>query len=104
MMLVESISPVFTQHCMPTQNVAFNVVHNKVQLINLICHYLINPNPTPVQQWNNSSLQREDLKTNHEEVDVIIVHHLVIIASDASDDSYIKVVCSDTLIQMSLSC
>ena len=27
---------------LPTQNVALNVVHNKVQLINLICHYLIN--------------------------------------------------------------
>ena len=27
---------------LPTPNVALNVVHNKVQLINLICHYLIN--------------------------------------------------------------
>ena len=25
-----------------TQNVALNVVYNKVQLINLVCHYLIN--------------------------------------------------------------
>ena len=81
---------------LPTQNVALNVVHSKVQLINLICHYLINPNPTPVQVWNNFNLQREYLKTNHEEADVIIVHHLVRIASEASDDSYIKLVCSDT--------
>ena len=51
-------------------------------------------NPTPVQVWNNVSLQREDLKAHHEEIDV--VHHLVRIASEASDDSYIKVVCSDT--------
>ncbi len=80
---------------LPTQNVALNVVHNKVQLINFICHYLINPNPTPVQVWNSFSLQREYLKTNHEEADVIIVHHLVRIASEASDASYIKVVCSD---------
>ena len=43
---------------LPTQKVALNIVHNKVQLINLICHYLIYPNPTPVQQWNNFSLQR----------------------------------------------
>ncbi len=78
-----------------TQNVALNVVHNKVQLINFICHYLINPNPTPLQVWNSFSLQREDLKTNHEEADVIIIHHLVRIASEASDNSYIKVVCSD---------
>ena len=27
---------------LPTQNVALNVVHNKIQLINLICHYVIN--------------------------------------------------------------
>ena len=83
---------------LPTQNVALNVVHNKVQLMNLIRHYLINPNPNPtaVQVWNNVSLRREDLKTNHEEADVITVYHLVRIASEASDDSYIKVVCSDT--------
>ena len=80
---------------LPTQNVALNVVHNKIQLINFICHYLINPNPTPVQIWNSFSLQREYLKTNNEEADVIIVHHLVRIASEVSDDSYIKVVCSD---------
>ena len=52
---------------LPTKNVALNVVHNNVQLINFICHYLINPNPTPVQVWNSFSLQREYLKTNHEE-------------------------------------
>ena len=52
--------------------------------------------PTPVQVWNNFSLQREYLKTNYEEADVIIVHQLVRIASEAIDDSYIKVVCNDT--------
>ena len=93
----------------PPQKVVLTVVHNKVQLINLICNYLINhihynqsklvitgQDPTPVQVWNNGTIQREDLKTNHEEADVIIVHHLVIIASGASDDSYIKVVCEYT--------
>ena len=80
---------------LPAQNVALNVVHNKVQLINCTCHYLINPNPTPVQVGNRFSLQSEDLKTNHKEADVINLHHVVIIASEASDDSYIKVVCSD---------
>ena len=94
---------------LPTQKVVLIVVNNKVQLINLICNYLINnihdnqtklvitgQDPTPVQVWNNGTIQREDLKTNHEEADVIIVHHLVRIASGASDDSYIKVVCDDT--------
>ena len=79
---------------LPTQNVTLNVVH-KVQLINFICHYLINPNPTPVQVWNSFSLQRKYLKTNHDEADVIIVHHLVRIASEASDELYTKVVCND---------
>ena len=79
---------------LPTQNVTLNVVH-KVQLIHCICHYLINPNPAPVQVWNSFSLQIEYLKTNHVEADVIIVHHLVRIASEASDDLYIKVVCND---------
>ena len=79
---------------LPTQNVTLNVVHNKVQLINFICH-LINLNPTPVQVWNSFSLQREYLKTNHEEADVITVHHLVRIASEASDELYTKVVCND---------
>ena len=80
---------------LPTQNVTLNVMHNKVQLINCICHYLINPNPTPVHVWNSFSFQREYLKTNHEEADVIIVHHLVRIASEASDELYTKVVCND---------
>ena len=94
---------------LPTQKMVLTVVHNKVQLINLICNYLINyihdnqtklvitgQDPTPVQVWNNGTIKREDLTTNHEEADVIIVHHLVRIASGASDDSYIKVVCDDT--------
>ena len=94
---------------LPTQKVVLTVVHSKVQLINLICNNLINhihdnktklvitgQDPTPVQVWNNGTIQREYLETNHEEADVIIVHHLVRIASGASDDSYIKVVCDDT--------
>ena len=86
---------------LPTQNVTPNVVHNKVQLINFICHYLINPNPTPVQVWNSFSLQRKYLKTNHEEADVIIVHHVVRIASEASDDLYIKVYAAISIMSLS---
>ena len=94
---------------LPIQKVALSVVRNKVQPINLICRYFINhiqdnlsklvmtgKDPTPVQVGNNSSLQREDLKTNHEEFDIIIPHHLIRIESGASDDSYIMVVCGDT--------
>ena len=87
---------------------ALNVVHTKVQLVNLICHYLINhikDNQTKMlitgenlhrYKYGTISVSRQDLKTNHGEADVIIVHHLVTIASEASDDSYVKVVCNDT--------
>ena len=68
-----------------------------------------------VKVWASFTLQREYLKTNHEEADVVVivvvcfsrsqvlqeadaitVHHLFRIASGASDDSCIKVVCDDT--------
>ena len=94
---------------LPAQKVVINVVYNKVQLIDSICQYLINhivdnqtklvitgKDPTPVQVCNNSTFQRPDLKTHHEEANVIIIHHLVRIASGASTDSHIKVVCDDT--------
>ena len=82
------------QTTLSTQKVVLTVVHNKVQLINFICNYLINhihdnqtklvitgQYPTPVQVWNNCTIQREDLKTNHEEADVIIVHLINIVSS-----------------------
>lgn len=94
---------------LPAQKVVLNVAYNKVQLIDLICQYLMThivdnqtklvitgKDPTPVQVWNNSTLQRQDLKTHHEEADVIIIHHLVRIVSGVSGDSHIKVVCDDT--------
>ena len=71
---------------LPTQNVTLSVVHNKVQLIELICHYLMNNNqdnrpklvvtgkyPTLVKLWANSTLQREYLKKTHEESDVVVI-------------------------------
>ena len=87
MVLVESTNSAFTRHC-PPRTWLSTYCTTRYSLINFICHYLINPNPTPVQVWNSFSIQREHLTTNHEEADVIIVHHLVRIASEASDDSY----------------
>ena len=71
---------------LPIQKVALNVVHNKVQQIDLICHYLMNNNqdnqtelvitgiyPTQVKVWANSTIQREYLKTIHEEADVVVI-------------------------------
>ena len=94
---------------LPTQKVVLTVTYNKEQLIDLICQYLVNhivinqtklvitgKDPTPVQVWINGTVQRQDLRTHHEEADVIIIHHLVHIASAASDDADIKVICDDT--------
>ena len=85
------------------------VTYNKEQLIDLICQYLVNhivinqtklvitgKDPTPVQVWINGTVQKQDLRTHHEEADVIIIHHLVHIASAASDDAHIKVICDVT--------
>ena len=71
---------------LPTQNVTLSGVHNNIQLIDLICNYLMNKNqenqpelvvtgkyPTQVKVWANSTLQREDLKTNHQEVDAVVI-------------------------------
>ena len=76
---------------LPTKNVALNVVHNKVQLINVICHRLINPNTTPVQVWMEqvqSPKRRYENKPRRSRC-----NHCT---SEASDDSYTKVVCSNT--------
>ena len=75
----------------------------------MICQYLVNhividqtklvitgKDPTPVQVWINGTVQRQDLRTHHEVADVIIIHPLVHIASAASDDAHIKVICDDT--------
>ena len=64
---------------LPTQKVTMNVVHNNVQLIDSICHYLMNDNqnnqtklvimgkyPTLVKLRATSPLEREYVKTNHE--------------------------------------
>ena len=94
---------------LPAQKVVLNFTYNKVQLIELICKYLTehivdNQNklvitgkdPIPVQVWDNSTLQRLDLETHHEEADVIIIHHLIRIVQNANGDLHIKVICDDT--------
>ena len=94
---------------LPTQKVVLTVTYNKEQLIDLICQYLVNhivinqtklgitgKDPTPVQVWINGTVQRQDLRTHHEESDAIIIHHLVHIASATNDDAHIKVICDDT--------
>ena len=105
MMLVESINSAFTRHCPPrswcTTKYNWLIWYVIVWLpilrtIKLNWWVTTRGKPIPVQVWYNSILQRGDLKTNHEEADVISIHLLVIIAPGANDDSYIKVVCDDT--------
>ena len=67
-------------------------------VINQTKQVITGKDPTPVQVWINGTVQRQDLKTHHEEADVIIIHHLVHIASAASDDAHIKVICDDTAV------
>ena len=67
-----------------------HIVINQTKLV------ITGKDPTPVQVWINGTVQRQDLRTHHEEADAIIIHHLVHIASAASDDAHIKVICDDT--------
>lgn len=93
---------------LPAQKVVLNVPYNKVQLIDIICEYLIEhvvdndtklvitgKDPTPIELWNNTTIRRCDMKTTHEEADVIIIHQLLQVASD-SGITHIKVICDDT--------
>ena len=73
---------------LPPKKVCLTVTHNKVQLISLICSYLtkhpeITPEgrtllvtgaePTPLEISGGGVMERTDLRTTHEEADVIIV-------------------------------
>lgn len=95
---------------LPPQKVCLTVTKNKVQLINLIWAYLRehreqlpqNGNvlvvtasePTPIQISNEYVEERQDLRTTHEEADVIIVQQVVHLAGIGRDS--IRVIADDT--------
>jgi len=92
---------------LPTQKVVLAVPHNKKQLIGLLCQYLVDhvssninklvitgESPVPVQLCEDTVIDREDLRTTHEEADTIIVQQMVKVAGRGSRS--IKVVCDDT--------
>ena len=92
---------------LPAQKVVLTVPHNKKQLIDLICQYLINnvscestrltitgDQPTPIQLYENTVTNRADLRATHEEADVIMVQQMVKVAEKGC--SNIKVICDDT--------
>ena len=95
---------------LPSQKVTLTVSSNKVQLIKLICIYLrdhadmlpqngnslviTGPDPTPVQICDEQVIQRIDLRTTHEEADVVIIQQVLYLASIGIKN--IRVVADDT--------
>ena len=95
---------------LPQQQVVLSVTKNKVQLIDLICDELqqlddvpLNTSlvitgryPVPMEVRSDALFQRFDLKTTHEEADVIIPQQVVALADMACKT--INVICDDTYV------
>ena len=88
------------------QKVILNVSYNKTQLIKLICQYLMDhevsdtnrlavtsEKPIPNEIVNGRTFLRDDLRTTHEEADVIIVQQMVNLSQHGSLS--IKEICDD---------
>ena len=91
---------------LPQQQVLLNVTENKRQLIDIICQYCLD-NPirsdnslvvtgpdTPIEYNHGLVIYREDMKTSHEEADVIIPNQVSMLAEIGL--SSIRVVADDT--------
>ena len=94
---------------LPPQQVALTITKKQTQLIDMICDELVStvellnlPNslvvtgkiPIPTEVCNGLQILRPDLKTIHEEADVIIPHQVVYMASLGC--CCIKVISDDT--------
>ena len=93
---------------LPQQQVVLSVTKNKVQLIDLICEELQQPDDVPLntslvitgrsqvpmEVRSDALVQRVGLKTTHEEADVIIPQHVVALADMGCKT--INVICDDT--------
>ena len=93
---------------LPQQQVVFSVTKNKVQLIDVICEELqqlddvplntslviTSRSPVPMAVRSDALVQRFDLKTTHEEADVIIPQQVVVLADIGCKT--INVICDDT--------
>ena len=83
---------------LPERDPLLSVADNKLQLIALIIDYLIDhkdeevlhsviitgPEPVPIEVFNGVVIQRMDLRTTHEEADVIIPNQVCNIFSQIS--------------------
>ena len=82
---------------------------NKVQLINILCEYIrehielipkqsrlvvTGPDPVPFEIYNGTTTQRNDLRTTHEEADIIIVQQMVHLCSQ--DIQCVHIISDDT--------
>ena len=94
---------------LPPQKVTPTVTDNKVQLIGILCQHLkdqcctfpangklvvTSNDPVPFEINNGVIVQRVDMRTTHEEADIIIVQQVAKLAQ--SGNTSIKVVCDDT--------
>ena len=93
---------------LPVQKVVLNVTENKMQLIKLICTYIMEhaellaenrlvltgQDPTPIEVFDGKVTLRHDLRTTHEEADVVIVQQMVHIALTGAPS--IRVISDDT--------
>ncbi|KAK3106543.1 hypothetical protein FSP39_022295 [Pinctada imbricata] len=94
---------------LPAQSVVLSVTENKVQLIDIICNQTIQyasdesknhtllitgSHEAPTEVTKGVQIQRTDLRTNHEEADVIIPNQLMYAVSCGCKD--ITVICDDT--------
>ena len=95
---------------LPMKKVCLTVTENKVQLISIICKYLsknrhllphngrslvvTGGEPTPIELCNGIMTERPDLRTSHEEADVIIIQQVVHLAETGKKT--INVIADDT--------
>ena len=94
---------------LPPQLVALTVTDNKVQLIDIICQHLTavtqetaldhklvitGKENTPVETYKGELHEHDDLRTTHEEADVIMVQQVAKVANEGTKS--IRVICDDT--------
>ena len=93
---------------LPSQSVLLKFTKNKIKLIKLLAEYLLqnfpedspkrlivtSGHPTPKQVFKGSITERDDLRTTHEEADVIIPRQVISAMHEGA--SCVRVICDDT--------
>ena len=98
---------------LPPQKVVLTVNENKIQLVDIICNYLVENclasgepvqhkiivsgrDPVPIELICGHQFHRPDLRTTHEEADVTMVYQMLYIAKNQDAVQTIQVICDDT--------